>query len=100
MSGLSVEFLKALCDHQEAVEAIRCHMDLLLRDGIVLEDYASSFVCLIPKLEVVTRAKDFRRVNLVETMMKVYTTILTKRVTGTWLQPKCQLGGLPGFLHK
>ena len=96
LSGISGEFYKALVQHQDGLEALRTHFDLLLRTGDKPLDYQQSYVCLIPKLQAVAKAADLRPINLLETVHKIYTTILGHRISAPWQFPRHQLGGSKG----
>ena len=96
MSGVSGEFFKALIQHKDGLDALRQHFDLLLHAGDFPTDYQQTYVCLIPKLQAVTKASELRPINLIEVIHKIYTTILCHRVCDDWPIPSHQLGGLRG----
>ena len=73
---MSGDVLKALWDHPDAVVALCQHFTTLITNGDVAASYHDAYVCLIPKLQMVTTAKDVRPINLIEAMHKVYTSLL------------------------
>ena len=75
---------------------IRAHLNSLLREGRAPDDYYEAFVCLLAKCPEISRAKDYRPINLLETMHKLFLSLLTKRMEDATPHFPCQYAGRPG----
>ena len=95
-SGVSADFLHALVSLPSGVQMIRAHLNSLLREGRAPDDYYEAFVCLLAKCPEISRAKDCRPINLLETMHKLFLSLLTKRMEDATPHFPCQYAGRPG----
>ena len=96
MSGVSGDFIKALASIPEGLRLLKHHLDLLLQQGELPEAYYDAFVLLLPKVPVPQTLKDLRPINLIESTVKLYCSLLCGRLRLQWKQPELQYGGLPG----
>ena len=55
-----------------------------------------SYVALLPKSSHVVHCKDFRAINLLESLNKLFAWLLVSRLQMHWRVPEVQLGGLRG----
>ena len=93
MSGLSNEFLSALWELDSGQEVLCNHLNKLLFAEALPTDLHQAYVALLPKVRLVRRCKDFRPINLLEPLNKLFCWLLIHRLQAQWVQPPCQLGG-------
>ena len=67
-----------------------------LHDGRLPDDYLRSFVCLIPKVSHIVVPANFRPICLIESVIKLYSGMLLRRLRTSWSAPLCQLGSVKG----
>eukprot|EP00439_Symbiodinium_sp_Y106_P033697 s5109_g4.t1 len=96
MSGVSAEFVKALASDDEGMQVLTAHLNGLLLSGDIPSDYNEAFVTFIAKCQHVSRPKDLRPINLLETINKVFMSMLTHRLQQSVPTYPCQHAGRPG----
>ena len=99
MSGVSAEFVKALEADSEGMQMHTTHLNGLLLTGDIATDYNEAFVSFFAKCQHVSRPKDLRPINLLETITKVFMSVLIPRLqqsVPTYPCHPCQHAGRPG----
>ena len=95
-SGMSNEHLLSLWELDDGQQLLCDFLNRLLRTDDLPSALCEAQVALIPKVISITGPCDYRPINLLECLNKVFCWLLTTRLTATWHAPSVQLGGIKG----
>ncbi|CAE7242416.1 hypothetical protein AK812_SmicGene1302 [Symbiodinium microadriaticum] len=76
ISGMSNEFLTAVWCIEEDQTMLVSHLNQLLMSQDLPDELLQAYVCLIPKTHRILECKDFRPINLLEVIHKVFAWLL------------------------
>ena len=96
LSGVSNEMLIQLWDLPEGAPLLHHHLNCLLRTNELPKGFCDAQVALIPKLESILKPGDYRPINLLESIHKLFAWLLITRLTPHWQLPTVQLGAIKG----
>ena len=95
-SGMSNEYLISLWELDDGQQLLCDFLNRLLRADDLPSALHEAQVILIPKVISVTGPGDYRPINLLECINKVFCWLLITRLTAMWTAPQVQLGGIKG----
>ena len=97
-SGMSNEFLLSLWGDVEGRHILSVHLNKLLhcKEHELPEGFCSARVALLPKLATLVAPRDYRPINLLESLHKLFAWLLVSRLQPHWTKPELQLGGIRG----
>ena len=95
-SGISNELLIQLWDLPDGRPLLCHHLNGLLRADSLPHGLCQAQVALIPKIANITGPKDYRPINLIDCIHKVFSWLLVSRLQPHWTMPEIQMGGMKG----
>ena len=95
-SGMSNEFIIAVWSTPDGKALLQHHLNSLLRAADLPTGFCDASLALLPKVTSVQKPGDYRPINLIETMHKLFSWLLISRLQPNWPVPKVQLGGMKG----
>ena len=95
--GMSNEYLISLWELDDGQQLLCDFLNRLLRADDLPSALREAQVILIPKVISVTGPGDYRPINLLECINKVFCWLLATRLATMWNAPQVQLGGIKGL---
>ena len=95
-SGMSNEYLLGLWGIDSGKDLLLCVLNQLLKSPALPQDFYRAHVALLPKAKEILSPKDYRPINLIEALHKLYSWLLVARLQPGWSTPRLQKGGVKG----
>ena len=95
ISGLSADFIKVYTLTPQGLQDVVCILSSMLSEGALLEQ-GLAVMMLAPEVSHVTGPKSLRPLSMMESMHKLYMSLLVTRLQASWQPPKHQFGGYKG----
>ena len=96
VSGISNEYLVAMWGNPEGRPLLIRHLSALLHAESLPKGLLAAQVALIPKVREISKPSDYRPINLLECIHRLFSWLLICRLTPSWRLPKVQMGGIKG----
>ena len=95
ISGLSADFIKVYTVTPQGLQDVVCILNSMLSKG-ALSEQRLAVMMLAPKVSRVTGPKSLRPLSMMESMHKLFMSLLVTRLQASWQPPKHQFGGYKG----
>ena len=95
LSGLSADFIKVYTLTPQGLKDVVCVLNSMLSKGALAEQRLA-IMMLAPKVSQASGPKSLRPLSMMESMHKLYMSLLVNRLQASWQPPKHQFGGYKG----
>ena len=96
LSGISVELIKAIWNQSSGKTLLLNHLNTLHRTDSLPEPAVNAYIALLPKRLRVLSVDEIRPIHLIESITKLYCSVLSRRLQTKWSLSPVQLGGAKG----